>query len=66
MAGHSRWLSSCSLYVPPLLDQCLYHLYPKHGVLPIYLPQAPASDCSYQWGWEQGILLVLLVTNEAT
>ena len=58
------------LSVYPLLNQCLLHLYPMHvthGDLPMYLPQAPASNCSYQRGNEgHATLLVSLVTNEPT
>ena len=38
------WLS-----VHPLPDQCMLHLYLTHMTdFPVYLPQAPAGDCSYQ------------------
>ena len=51
-----------------LLNQCLLHLHPTHMTdLPMYLPQAPASDCSYQKGHEgRAHLLVSLITNEST
>ena len=56
------------LSVHPLPDQCLLHLYPMHMTdLPTHLPQAPASDHSYQRGGEGfAPLLVSLVTNEPT
>ena len=56
------------LSVHPLPNQCLLHLYPTHMTdLPVYLPQAPASDCSHQRGAEGcAPLLVSLVTNELT
>ena len=56
------------LSVHPLLDQYLFHLHPTHiSDLPMYLPQAPASDCSYQRGGEGlALLLVPLVTHEPT
>ena len=56
------------LSVHPLPDQCLLHLYSTHWTdLPTYLPQASASDCSYQKGSEGRVpLLVSLVTNEPT
>ena len=52
----------------PLPDQCLLHLHPTHMTdLPMYLPQVPAGDCSYQSGGEgRAPLLVSLVTNEPT
>ena len=54
--------------VHPLLDQCLLHLHPTHMTdLPIYLLQAPSSDCSYQRCREgHAPLLVSLVTDEPT
>ena len=54
------------LSVHPLPDQCLLHLHPKHMTdLLTYLPQAPASDCSYQRGGEgRAPLLVPLVTHD--
>ena len=36
-----------------MLSQCLLHLHAAHRTdLPIYLPKAPTSDCSYQRGSE--------------
>ena len=56
------------LSVRPLPDQCLLRLHPMHLTdLPEYLPQAPASDCSYQsWGEGCAPLLVSLVADEPT
>ena len=56
------------LSVLPLPSQCLLHLHLRHrSDLPVYLPQAPASDCSYERGGEGcAPLLVSLVTKEAT
>ena len=56
------------LYVHPLPDQCLLHLYLTHLTdLLTYLFQAPASDCSYQSGGEgRASLLLSLVINEPT
>ena len=39
------------LSVPTPPDQCLLHLHPTYMTdLPTYLPQTPASNCSYQRG----------------
>ena len=56
------------LSVHPLPNQCLLHLHPPHRTdLPTYLPQVPASDCSYQRSGEGcAPLLVSLVTDEPT
>ena len=54
--------------VHPLPDRDLLYLYPTRMTdLLTYLPQAPASDCSYQRGGEGcAPLLVSLVTDEPT
>ena len=56
------------LSVHALPDPCLLHLYPVYiPDFPKDLPQAPASDCSYQKGlWGACPSLVSLVTNEPT
>ena len=37
------------LSIHPMQDQCLFHLHYIHMTdLPTYLPQASATDCSYQ------------------
>ena len=56
------------LSVYPSPDQCLLHLNPIYMTdLPLYLPEAPAGDCSYQRGGEgHASLLVSLVTSEST
>ena len=61
-------MAALLLSVHPLPDQCPLHLYSTHSTdLPTYLPQAPASDCSFQRGGEgRAPLLVSLVTNEPT
>ena len=61
-------MSALLLSGHPLPDQCLLHLNPTHMTdVPMYLPQAPAGDCSYQRGGEgRAPLLVSLVTNEPT
>ena len=56
------------LSVHPLPTQRLLLLHSTHARNPpVYLPQAPAGDCSYQRGREGcGPLLTSLVTNEPT
>ena len=52
------------LSVHPLPDQCLLYLHPTPKTdLPIYLPQAPASDCSYQRGSEGHTPLLVFLVN---
>ena len=54
------------LSVYPSPDQCLLHLNPIYMTdLPVYLPEAPAGDFSYQRGGEgHAPLLVSLVITE--
>ena len=65
-SGHSRWLFSCSLYIP--CSTCAYFTYTLTHMtdLPTYLPQAPASDFSYQRASEgYAHLLVSLIMSQS-
>lgn len=56
------------LSVHLLSKECLLYLYSTHMAgLPVFLSQAPASDCFYQRGDEgSATLLISLVTNKHT
>ena len=60
-------MAALLLFAHPLMDKNLLHLHPTYMTdLPTYLPQALASDCSYQRGNEGRVpLLVSLVTNKS-
>ena len=49
LCGQASLGNSCSVYIFCFTHGCLLHLYPIYVThLPTYLPQAPASECSYQ------------------
>ena len=55
------------LSVHPLPSQCLPHLHPTHMTdLPMYLPQAPDSDCYQRGGVQRAPLLLSMIIDKPT
>ena len=75
--GHSKWLFSCSLYIPCLTSAYLTCTPLTFTIFPTYLPQALASNCfrvrselSLHYVYQRGSegcapLLISPVTSEA-
>ena len=64
-SGHSKWLLSCSLFIPCLTSACFNYTLGTYQIFLTFLPQAPSSDFSYQRDCERcAHLLASLVNNE--
>lgn len=58
-------LLCCSLHIPCLTSACFTSALLTLTDLPSYLPQAPASDCSYQRSSEGHVLLLISLVNNS-